>query len=390
MDNQTAVDTISKKEAFNPMQLMSKKTELKPELVSIANKNLQGITNFDFDNIDKQIDVENSIDSLGVDLQREVAHKSSLLTSTIGDLSSHTESGDLAKSLMYLRDQVEVVNPNKYKLEPGSITRFIGKVFPSIIARPMKNYMTKFRTAESVINEIVQGISEGQRMLERDNTTLQDKVVELRKLDQKLHQAVQIGQVMDDDLVSIIDKEQDPEKKKFYKQKVLVKLRTRIVDLQTVRTVAQQGVLSMDLTIDTNKQLVQNAERTRTVTVAALKIAVELRKALTNQKQMLEIINSVNETTNNIILGNSQVLKDNATLISKGAMESTLDLEKLKTAFNNIYSAIDEVERYKEEALPRLKDTITQFNSLSDEAEKKIRDMESSKRLENKVNLKLT
>lgn len=249
--------------------------------------------------------------------------------------------------------------------------------------------MTKFRTAESVINEIVSGISEGQHMLKRDNTTLQQRVVELRKLDQKLAQAIDIGQVMDDDLVKIIESESDPDKKKFYEQKILVKLRTRIVDLQTVRAVAQQGVMSMDLTVDTNKQLIQNAERTRTVTVAALKIAVELRKALANQKKMLEVINAVNETTNDLIVGNSELLKNNAAQITKGAMESTLNIESLKTAFNNIYAAIDETEEYKKQALPRLKDTINEFNNMSGEAEKKIRDMEKSKQLETKVDLKL-
>lgn len=390
MTTETSPTTPSATSAVvNPMAKTEEKPKVKKELVAVAQQNLKDLTNFNFEDIDKQIEVEGSVESLGIDLQRDVANKSALLSTTVGDLSENTESGDLASALVSLRDQVEVVNPNKHTFEPGFFTSLVGKVFPSFLARPMKNYMTKFRTAESVINEIVGGIAEGQKMLERDNITLQDRVVELRKLDQKLHQAIQIGQVMDDDLNKIIDSETDPEKKKFFKQKVLVKLRTRIVDLQTVRAVAQQGIMSMDLTVETNKQLVQNAERTRTVTVAALKIAVELRKALNNQKKMLEVINAVNNTTNDLIVGNSELLKDNAVQITKGAMESTLNIESLKTAFNNIYTAIDEVEKYKEEALPKLKDTIGEFNNLSGEAEKKIQSMERSKQIEGKVDLKL-
>lgn len=387
----TTETTISETSAVvNPMQTTTeKKPTVNPELIKMAKENLEGLTEFNFDDIDKQVEVEGSVENLGLDLQRDVANKSALLSTTVGNLSENTESGNLADSLIHLRSTVETVNPNKFDFEAGGFTRFIGKFFPKVLSRPMQNYMTKFRTAESVINEIVSGISEGQHMLKRDNTTLQQRVVELRKLDQKLAQAIDIGQVMDDDLVKIIESESDPDKKKFYEQKILVKLRTRIVDLQTVRAVAQQGVMSMDLTVDTNKQLIQNAERTRTVTVAALKIAVELRKALANQKKMLEVINAVNETTNDLIVGNSELLKNNAAQITKGAMESTLNIESLKTAFNNIYAAIDETEEYKKQALPRLKDTINEFNNMSGEAEKKIRDMEKSKQLETKVDLKL-
>lgn len=392
MTTETTMETTGSETSavVNPMQSTSEtKKSVKPELVSVAKENLKGLTEFNFDDIDKQVEVEGSVENLGLDLQRDVANKSALLSTTVGDLSENTESGNLAESLVNLRSTVETVNPNKFDFEAGGFTRFIGKFFPKVLARPMQNYMTKFRTAESVINEIVKGIAEGQNMLKRDNTTLQQRVVELRKLDQKLSQAIDIGQVMDDDLVKIIESESDPERKKFYEQKVLVKLRTRIVDLQTVRAVAQQGVMSMDLTVETNKQLIQNAERTRTVTVAALKIAVELRKALANQKKMLEVINAVNDTTNDLIVGNSELLKDNAAQITKGAMESTLNIESLRTAFSNIYQAIDETEEYKKQALPRLKETIGEFNNMSGEAEKKIRSMEQSKNLESKVDLRI-
>jgi uncharacterized protein YaaN involved in tellurite resistance len=70
-------------------------------------------------------------------------------------------------------------------------------------------------------------------------------------------------------------------------------------------------------------------------------------------------------------------------------MESTLNIESLRTAFNNIYQALDETEEYKKQALPKLKDTINEFNNLSNEADKKIRNMERSKQLENRVDLKL-
>lgn len=387
MDTQ---NTTNDQLTINPNDLVNlKKDEIKPELVSLAEDNIKGLINFNFEDIDEQIGVENTVDSIGLDLQREVSRKSSLLTTTVGDMGNHTESGDLAKALLSLRNQVESVNPSKHKLEPGSLTRIVGKLFPKLLSRPMQNYMTKFRTAESVINEIVGGIEEGQRMLERDNITLQDKIVELRKLDAKIKNAITVGQLMDTNLCEVIDQESDPEKKKFLQNKVLVKLRTRILDLQTVRSVAHQGILSMDLAISTNKQLVQNAERTRTVTVAALKIAVELRKALSNQKQILDLVNSVNNTTNDILLGNSELLKNNSVEISKKSMQSTLDLDKLRTAFNNIYSAIEETDKLREEALPSLKSNIQEFNVLAENAERKINSIDNSNKLESKVNLKI-
>jgi uncharacterized protein YaaN involved in tellurite resistance len=384
-------ETAPQEKEVNLMQTpTTTKPKVKKEVQDAANKHIKALTEFDFDDIDKQVEVEGAVGSIGAALQEEVSHKSALLSTTVGELGEHTESGDLAASLISLREQVEAVNPNKFDFAPGFFTRVLGKFLPKALAKPMKDYMTKFRTAESVIGEIVKGIEEGQNMLKRDNVTLQQRVVELRKLDKRMQQAVQIAEIMDKDLEQIIAAETDPEKKKFFEQKVLVKLRTRTVDLQTVRAVAQQGIMSMDLTVSTNDQLIQNADRTRTVTVTALKIAVELRKALTNQKKMLEVVNSVNSTTNDLIVGNSELLKDNALKITQGAMEATLNINDLKTAFNNIYSAIDETENYKKQALPKLKETIKEFNSLSGEAEKKIQSMEKAKKIESKGALDLS
>ena len=113
--------------------------EAKPEIINVAKNNLKGITDFNFDDIDKQVEVEGSVENLGLDLQRDVANKSSLLSTTVGDLSENTESGNLADSLISLRTTVETVNPKKFDFEPGFFTKLVGKVFPKALSRPMQN-----------------------------------------------------------------------------------------------------------------------------------------------------------------------------------------------------------------------------------------------------------
>ena len=65
--------------------------------------------------------------------------------------------------------------------------------------------------------------------------------------------------------------------------------------------VTVQGYLALDLVKKNNVELVKGVDRASTTTVAALRTAVTVAQALTNQKLVLEQITALNTTTANII-----------------------------------------------------------------------------------------
>jgi uncharacterized protein YaaN involved in tellurite resistance len=65
--------------------------------------------------------------------------------------------------------------------------------------------------------------------------------------------------------------------------------------------VTVQGYLALDLVKKNNVELVKGVERASTTTVGALRTAVTVAQAMTNQRLVLGQITALNTTTANII-----------------------------------------------------------------------------------------
>jgi uncharacterized protein YaaN involved in tellurite resistance len=119
-----------------------------------------------------------------------------------------------------------------------------------------------------------------------------------------------------------------------------------------------QGYLALDLIRKNNLELVKGVERATTTTVSALRTAVIAALALGNQRLVLDQISALNTTTGNIIESTSHMLRTQTAEIQQQAASSTVSVEKLQAAFNNIYATIDTIDTFKRTALDNMQATI--------------------------------
>ena len=76
------------------------------------------------------------------------------------------------------------------------------------------------------------------------------------------------------------------------------------------------------------------------------------------------------------------MLKERGADIQKGSMEANISVETLKTAFADAMEALDSISTYKQEALPKMRDTINQFKELAAKGEEQIQQIEKGHKLE--------
>jgi len=169
---------------------------------------------------------------------------------------------------------------------------------------------------------------------------------------------------------------EDPEKIKFITEEIQFPLRQRIMDMQQMVVVNHQGIIAIEVVRRNNKELIRGVERAKNVTISAMKIAVMVASALYNQKIVLQKIEKLNATTNELISGTSRMLKEQGAEIHKQSMESNISVETLRTAFTDVISAMDAISTYKQEALPKMKETINQFKELAEKGEQQIKRLE--------------
>ena len=80
----------------------------------------------------------------------------------------------------------------------------------------------------------------------------------------------------------------------------------------------------------------------------------------------------LNETTSNIIASTGRMLKEQGVAVQKQATESTIKPEALKQAFQDAISALEDISTFKQEALPKMNETVKQFKELAETGEKEI------------------
>jgi len=271
---------------------------------------------------------------------------------------------------------VEELDPGKLDLEAGWFTRLLGRI-PGV-GTPLKRYFSRYESASTVLDAIIRSLKDGQEQLKRDNITLLDDQKAMRALTHKLERAVKLGQLIDAKLVDGLETEiaeTDP-RHKFVQEELLFPLRQRIQDLQQQLLVNQQGFLTVEMIIRNNKELIRGVSRALNVTVSALQVAVTLALALANQKIVLEKVQAVSATTSDLIAGTAARLKTQGAEIHKQASATQLDIESLKKAFGDVREALEDISRYRREALPKMAERITAMDKLAEESDEAIRKME--------------
>ena len=151
----------------------------------------------------------------------------------------------------------------------------------------------------------------------------------------------------------------DPQRAKILREDVQFYARQKIQDLLTQMAVNVQGYLALDLIKKNNVELIKGVERATTTTVSALRTAVVVAQALANEKLVLNQIGALNTTTGNMIESTSAMLKQQSAGVYEQAASATIDVDKLKAAFKNVYDAMDSVSIYKAAALTSMQQTVT-------------------------------
>ncbi len=274
------------------------------------------------------------------------------------------ESG-IGADLSELRRTVEDLDPGKH----GKLTSK-KKLFGIIpFGNKLRNYFDGYKSAQGHIASILDRLRSGKDELLMDNAAIDVERKNLWAAMGRLEQMIHVSKTMDqrlEDKAAELDAT-DPAKAKAIRESALFYVRQRTQDLLTQMAVTVQGYLALDLVKKNNVELVKGVDRASTTTVGALRTGVTVAQALTNQKLVLDQISALNTTTAGVIDSTSEMLKNQTGEIHEQAASSTIPLETLQRAFQNVYDTMDNIDTFKLKALENMKTTV---NSLSDEIEK--------------------
>lgn len=306
-----------------------------------------------------------AVDEMGLELQQQAAHRSAMLDAPLRKLAHQgDEGGPVAQSLLELRTRMAELDPSRHRLSPGPLDRLLATL-PGVSSR-LQRYFRKFESAQQALDAIIADLEAGRDMLHRDNITLGDDQAALRDILQQLTRQVALGRMIDQRLqAAIARRDADDPQRGFLEEELLFPLRQRIVDIQQQLAVSQQGILALEVIIRNNRELMRGVDRAINVTVSALTVAVTVALAMANQRLVLERVEALNATTSDMISGTARTLRQQGVEIQKRASSALLDMQALEQAFGDVMEAIDDLSRYRQEALPQLDAQIERLAGLS-------------------------
>ncbi|WP_328750173.1 toxic anion resistance protein [Streptomyces sp. NBC_00285] len=301
------------------------------------------------------------ITGLGAGEMRSAAAQSNrMLERTVRSLPD--KGGDaqsqVAGSLVELRRVVEDLDPRDLPAAKGR--KFLSRL-PG--GNRLRDHVAKYASAQSTLNRIVGSLRGGQDELRRDNAALGTERVRLWETMGKLQEYVVLTEALDTAVEQHITAVPDHQAADALRADVLFPVRQKHQDLLTQLAVCAQGYLAMDVVRRNNEELIKGVDRAATTTVSALRISVMLASALDNQKKVIEQVNALRGTTEDLIRGNAEMLATQSGEIQRIAADPAVGAETLRSAFQQIYRTLDAIDTYKVQATEVMAATVESLTS---------------------------
>ncbi len=297
------------------------------------------------------------------DHKLKVVNMSDIIKKPLHDLdSAHKENEKIAENLDALRHHVTVLNPTDRNFTRDGI---VGKVMDLIpfLPSPLEKYKEDLQSGEKAIGDIIKALESGEKQLIKDNESLQRDQLKFWENNEELKKGI--------DFLNRIDAatelklaDSDEIRKQFVRQKFLFGLRQHVLDLQQQSMVFHQATVSTNILVENNEQLINSVSRTKNITVSALQVATMTSFALMHQKNVMRKIDSVNKTTSRLLLQNSKSLKEQGAMIQQQATTSMLDIEELKTSYNDLDEALADIMKFKDVGLLDMKKRIADHEAF--------------------------
>jgi uncharacterized protein YaaN involved in tellurite resistance len=263
----------------------------------------------------------------------------------------------VAGSLNELRTTITDLDPNRADLTGA---KKVLKWLPG--GDRLQKYFQKYESAQTQLNAIIKSLESGQDDLRKDNAAIETEKANMWTTMGKLSEYQQLAAALDDAIsqkVADLESAGNSEQANSLKSDALFAIRQRRQDIMTQMAVSVQGYMALDLVRKNNVELIKGVDRAQTTTISALRTAVIVSQALSRQKLVLDQISALNTTTSNLIESTSNQLRIQGTAINEQAASSTIDVQKLQAAFDNVFQTMDAIDTFRTQAVDSMAQTVT-------------------------------
>ena len=299
------------------------------------------------------------------------------------------DTGEVGQSLVDLMTQLKETHPDDLNDKPTLLQR---------VFKRAKNTLTetqiKYQKVSSQIDRIALKLERERNDLLNDNRMLDQFYQRNKEYYEALNIYISAGEVKMDQLINeripaAIDQAKSSQNQMDI-QKVndlsqfLDRLDKRTHDLRLTRQMTLQQAPQIRMIQNTNQALAEKIQASLHTAIPLWENQITIALALLRQENAAQSQAKVSQTTNDLLLRNSQMLHQGSTEVAREVERGVIDLDTLKQSQTNLIKTIEDTMEIQEAGYAQRRAAEAELHALEEELRNKLLEISHSNKQKQK------
>lgn len=346
-------------EVIIPKEILDKSKDTTSALRRISDKGDVNIENLSPSEIEKYSRLNsslnirdiNSVSNFGSELQGTMTKYSNDFLNAVRT-SKCGEIGTLIDNLLTELGYIDIDD----LAEPNSFKKFVRKIpILNKLLKSVEKIIKKYDTIAKNVDDISQKITSMRMLALRDNNALQTMFNNNMVYGSQIEELIIAGKIKLNEIDNKLNEMQ--EHSENYDAHEIQDVQTfknnlerRLNDMLILRYVIKQSLPQIRTVQYNNIAIADKAQSIIATTIPVWRNQLSIAVALHNQKNSITAQRKITDTTNQILLKNAELLKENSVYAAKENERTVIDVETLRQTTSKLIETIREVKQIHEEA----------------------------------------
>ena len=301
---------------------------------------------------------------------KNIATKTSTYTDELLNLVQNRDLDATGQKLNQVVQVAQQLNTSSI-LNKKKSSGFFGNII-SKFKGAKDNFDAHFNTTKEQLDVLVKEIETSQSGLKARVDTLDKMFDGVQDEYKQLGVHIAAGRLREQELqqeistLTALPQDQSTTQKIYDLNHLANNLEKRVSDLQVLQQSAMQTLPMIRIIQSNNLMLVDKFYAIKNITLPAWKNQISLAISLSEQKNSVQLANTIDDATNELLRRNAELLHQNSVDTAKANQRSVIDIETLEHVQNTLIKTVNDVIQIQKEGVQKRTEATVRLKALQD------------------------
>ena len=301
---------------------------------------------------------------------KNIATKTSTYTDELLNLVQNRDLDATGQKLNQVVQVAQQLNTSSI-LNKKKSSGFFGNII-SKFKGAKDNFDAHFNTTKEQLDVLVKEIETSQSGLKARVDTLDKMFDGVQDEYKQLGVHIAAGRLREQELqqeistLTALQQDQSTTQKIYDLNHLANNLEKRVSDLQVLQQSAMQTLPMIRIIQSNNLMLVDKFYAIKNITLPAWKNQISLAISLSEQKNSVQLANTIDDATNELLRRNADLLHQNSVDTAKANQRSVIDIETLEHVQNTLIKTVNDVIQIQKEGVQKRTEATVRLKALQD------------------------